>query len=312
VEEALINVVFVAGASRSGSTLLGRLLGAIPGHLDLGELRHLIPRGLVKGQLCGCGEPLPECAFWSEVVADAWGSPPPDEIARMGRVLQAAVRQRRAVRALLTPAGPPDTQAIDLLGRLLGSIRRVSGAQVLVDSGKTPGALLLLGRIPTVRLSVIEIVRDARAVAFSWRRRVERPEIPDRAAEMERLPAWRSALEWDLADGLLAAARRRLRVPWETVRYEDLARKPAEALRGAVAAIGRPDPELEFIRDGSARLGPGHSISGNPMRFAAGATVIRPDEEWRTAMPRRDRALVTALCRPGLARHGYFAAGDRR
>ena len=311
-----INVLYVAGASRSGSTLLGRLLGAIPGHVDLGETRHLFSRGMGLDRLCSCGERFGACDFWSRVAADAFGPVSADRIREMVRMVRAGTRLRRAVRTLLCPSlrpgRPADRECAALYERLLRSVHRVSGAKTLIDTSKVPGGILTLAEVPRVRLSVIEIVRDPRAVAFSWRRRVARPEIPGGKIEMERLPVWRSAVEWNLARSLLAATRRRLDPPWTILRLEDLVRAPAASLRGALLAIGRPEPDLGFLRGGTANLPAGHSVSGNPMRFSAGPTVIRPDEEWRRALPPFDRSLVTAICRAGLARHGYLASGGTR
>jgi len=48
-------IILIAGHSRSGSTLLDRLLGEMDGFVTVGELRCLWIRGLREDQLCGCG-----------------------------------------------------------------------------------------------------------------------------------------------------------------------------------------------------------------------------------------------------------------
>ena len=53
------------------------------------------------------------------------------------------------------------------------------------------------------------------------------------------------------------------------------------------------------------RLAPTHSVAGNPNRHNTGVVLVRPDDEWATAMPLRDRLLVSALTAPGLAALGY-------
>jgi hypothetical protein len=60
-------VAYIAGAGRSGSTLLAMLLGALPGCVSIGELRHMWRRGIQLNQRCGCGEPFWDCPFWSDV-----------------------------------------------------------------------------------------------------------------------------------------------------------------------------------------------------------------------------------------------------
>ena len=49
-----------------------------------------------------------------------------------------------------------------------------------------------------------------------------------------------------------------------------------------------------------------HIISGNPMRFAHGKVRVEPDDEWVRRMSRRDKAAVTAITLPLLARYGYL------
>ena len=48
-------VVYIAGSGRSGSTLLERALGEIPGFVNVGELIDLYRRVADHGELCGCG-----------------------------------------------------------------------------------------------------------------------------------------------------------------------------------------------------------------------------------------------------------------
>jgi hypothetical protein len=63
-----LRVVLVAGAGRSGSTLLTLLLGSLPETFAVGELRYLWQRCVVERRLCGCGRPLPECALWQSIL----------------------------------------------------------------------------------------------------------------------------------------------------------------------------------------------------------------------------------------------------
>ena len=60
-------VLYIGGFGRSGSTLVERILGQLPGFCSAGEIVFLWQRGLIDGQLCGCGVPVPECEFWSRV-----------------------------------------------------------------------------------------------------------------------------------------------------------------------------------------------------------------------------------------------------
>src|SRR5947209_4769350 len=96
-----VRVTYIAGAGRSGSTLLAMMLGTLPGWVSVGELRHLWARGVEENQLCGCGEPFLSCPFWNavgQVAFDGWERSPH---ARM-RVLQPRVDRFRRLPTLLT------------------------------------------------------------------------------------------------------------------------------------------------------------------------------------------------------------------
>jgi hypothetical protein len=155
-----------------------------------------------------------------------------------------------------------------------------------------------------VDVRVVHLVRDSRAVAFSWRRVRRRPEITWREQDMPRFPVLRSALAWDVAN-LAAEASRLAGLPYAFVRYEDLMRDP----RGVLARVARDlrlgSVDLSFVGNGTATLGPAHTVAGNPMRFAEGTIELRADTEWATAMPGGQRAVVTSLTMPLLAHYGY-------
>ena len=66
-------VLYLGGLGRSGTTVLERVLGELPGTCSVGELVHLWRRGVLDDETCGCGEPFSRCPFWSEVLRDAFG-----------------------------------------------------------------------------------------------------------------------------------------------------------------------------------------------------------------------------------------------
>ncbi|MCZ3387336.1 MAG: sulfotransferase, partial [Actinomycetia bacterium] len=66
-------IVYIGGQGRSGTTLLERALGELPGVVSLGETVHLWDRGLRDDELCGCTEPFGSCPFWRSVGDEAFG-----------------------------------------------------------------------------------------------------------------------------------------------------------------------------------------------------------------------------------------------
>jgi len=65
----MVNVIYIAGYGRSGSTLIDLILGQL-GALSLGEVRYL-EKHKNENTICSCGSKIKDCAMWSSIyVAD--------------------------------------------------------------------------------------------------------------------------------------------------------------------------------------------------------------------------------------------------
>jgi hypothetical protein len=160
-------------------------------------------------------------------------------------------------------------------------------------------------------LRVVHLVRDSRGVAYSWTKLVRRPEATELSAqtEMHRYPPWRAALLWDAHNGALAALGR-LGVPVWRLHYERLLAAPVDTVRDLASFLAVDGSAIEqFVTPTTVQVGPAHQIAGNYMRFETGELALRSDDAWRTALPPRDRRLVTALSGPLLAGYGYLGSG---
>jgi len=300
--------LFIAGYLRSGSTLLERLLGQLDGITAAGELRYIWINGLLQNHLCGCGAPFRSCPFWREVIEEAFGGFDRVDAVRLVR-LQRSIDHVWNIPQMLTSVRLPRfgrflREYLSHLEPLYGAIRRIAGASVIVDSSKAPSHGLILRASPGLDVDVVHLVRDSRAVAHSWGRVRVKPEVHWERRYMPRYGPARSAFEWDVMN-LAAPALKLPPGSYLRLRYEDLATDPSRSVSRVLSAVGEPSRPLDFLQNGTARLRPDHTISGNPMRFETGPVQIAPDEAWRTTMSRADVRLVTALTWPLLRRYGY-------
>lgn len=301
-------VVYIAGAGRSGSTLLERLLGAVPGVATLGEVVHLPARGLVEGERCACGQPLSHCPFWGPVGEEAFGGWAGVD-GEGWRALQLRVDRNRHIPRLVAPTGSLKddlAEHADRLARLYRAAAHVAGASVLVDSSKHASTAFVLRHLPDVPVRLVHLVRDSRGVAYSWTKEVARPEAEDGTAMPTYSPS--SAAGWWDAFNLLITAYRATGRDVLRLRYEDVLDDPAAALRAVLAPTGLPLEEGwdAFLTPEGARLDASHSVAGNPMRFRTGTIPLRHDDAWRRSLPGRDRRVVTALTAPFLLAYGYM------
>jgi hypothetical protein len=303
----LVRVLFLGGLGRSGTTLLERLLGELPGVRPLGEVVHLWERDVAGDERCGCGEHFSDCPFWHEVGLRAFGGWHTVDVWRI-LALRATVERTRYIPRLASARLPAAflalvTEYAQWYEQLYTAAAAVSGASVLVDSSKHAALAYCLRFATDLDLRVAHMVRDSRGVAYSWTKQIVRPESPS-GDEMTRYTPWRSALLWNAHNAAFALLPR-CGVPVRRIRYEQLLAAPNDVLSSLLEFVGLPAGPVELVRDGVVSLGSCHSAAGNPMRFKTGPVPLRHDDAWRTALPPRQRRLVSALTLPLLGAYGY-------
>lgn len=309
-------VLFLGGLGRSGTTVLERVLGELPGTCSVGELVHLWQRGVLDDETCGCGRPFSRCAFWTAVGDRAFGGWDRTLATRM-RLLQQRVDRTRHVPLLALPRLPRRRRAeldeyVSTFARLYQAIAEVSGRPVVIDSSKHSSLASCLRHGPQVDLRVVHVVRDSRGVAFSWTKQVRRPESVAAEDLMTRYSPARSSMLW-VGHNLFFALLRRLGTPTLRLRYEDFVAEPRArvAQLADFAGLTVGDSAAGFTDASTVVLTPSHTVAGNPVRFRNGPLTLARDDAWRQQLPRRRRTLVTLLTFPLLARYGYLRGAGR-
>lgn len=300
-----VKVLYIAGAGRTGSTLVERLLGQIDGVFAGGELTFLWEYGL-RGR-CSCGCMVRECPVWRDVFASAYNGLDNVDV-------EAMIRLRRRFDSRYLPAMITAPIRRRLLSRLedyparvaalYGSIRDVTNSRVIVDSSKEPHYSYILRTQPGLDVRVLHLVRDARAVAYSWRRRREQAGIPGSMMEV-RGPAV-SAAYFTVSNIATELLWSRNPKRYTRVRYEDLLRD-AHGFGDRLSELMDESLDLRgVLPDGRrAETASTHSVWGNPNRFEVGAVELREDNEWKRKMSSNARLASTVLNAPLLHRYGY-------
>lgn len=291
----MIDTVFVLSAGHSGSTLLDLLVGSHSRVASLGEITYL-PRSIVRGATCSCGTPVRECEFWKEVVTevgrkmgkDLFADPYALDLGLMmgmhrdqSKQTWSYIARWRAIHGIaglqilyglpfLNPLTAPLHRAARNNFLLFDSVRRVAGADLVVDSSKVYSKGLSLYGEGRDRVRFLLLHRDGRGVMYSQMKRG----VKRRTA----LEAWRAyyARTLPLLDKIVDPAHV-LRVA-----YEDIVANPETCLRQICGFL-----QLEFepaMLDFSSKVH--HTPEGNDMRH--GSPKIRADEAWRTALTASD------------------------
>ena len=307
----MTSVLFLGGFGRSGTTLLQRLLGELPGVWCVGEVVDLWRRGLLDNEGCGCEQVFHDCPFWREVGKIAfggWDRIDADHVLGLKASLDRITLIPRLAATWLDPRlrrRLAEYNAIHV--QLYAAIAAASGCSVVADASKHAPQAFCLRWATDLDLRIVHIVRDSRGVAYSWTKKVRRPEAGTPNSLMDRFSPTHASMLWNAYNIAFEVLSYR-RVPMLRVRYEDLVRAPARVLREIADFAGLPVDEqtLSFLGEGYAQLTQSHTVAGNPMRFETGKIAVREDDAWRVRFPTWQRAVVSAFTLPLLMRYGYI------
>ncbi len=261
-----MTIIYIAGYSRSGSTILDMLLGAHPDICSTGELNTLIEDWQDPARLCTCGKPYAECPFWSGLSKEH-----PLTAAVADNLV--AVETRSRLGALERNEIPADELLpyTKFTQTLFHYIHLQSGKAVVVDSSKSArksaGRALALYRHSGEDVYVIHLARSLSETINSFIRNGSNWALEGKARPSS-MPGLRSIFGWFLANR--CALRVKASIPannYVFVRYSDL----IDDTTGTLSRIGakiRVDmtPILERVAAG-VELNAPHNVGGNRLRF---------------------------------------------
>ncbi len=298
-------ILYIAGAGRSGSTILEKVLGNSPGFVSVGEARWFWQHMVSGDRLCGCGERLAECPFWSDVTQRLHLAQ--EDIGRMARVSSDLDRTRNA---LFLAAGLPASRQfpqgfVESTACLYRGIRSLVGNSMIVDSSKVPSYLSLLLRVPELEVRVLHLVRDPRAYVYAQtRRRKPAPRAGGGSAQLRKHAGGPAVLAW-VIENTLSGYWGRNAAAYTLMRYEAFAADPDAALERAFRELDIPREDWRQVKGARLLLEPTHSVDGNPTRFNRGPVMIAEDQAWRTDMPTSTSSLLGLVLWPWLSHYGY-------
>lgn len=307
-------VIYIMGSGRSGTTLLGSILGEYTGAFGAGEISYIWERGILQPRGCGCGrEPL-ECPVWGRVIERLAEGQDPRLLAEAQLERRHWIRLRHTGALLRMGRISPSSSIAERLPRshaarvaygralmrLYGLLVEVTGRGTIIDTSKHPADAALLGQLDGIESTFVHVVRDARGVTHSWRRKKE---------GIARRKTILAALDWVVTNRAADAVRARHPRASMMLRYEDLMLAPVEHATRIARLAGLPPEPTPFADATTVRLGTNHTVSGNPDRFTSGLTAIQMDDRWHRAMPASLRSLVTGLTAIDLRRYGYALRG---
>jgi hypothetical protein len=266
-----LEIIYIGGYGRSGSTLLDHLVASRIGALSCGELCNVFAYA-ARHAACTCGENITTCSVWGACLEHVRRKTGLDysELDSITRRAEAGNLEEADWHRVWTP--------------LFESLAQ-QGFTAIVDSSKSSGGrdrVRLLERSPAARMSLfVHLDRYLPAVLNSRRRGDNRSLEEGEESGSRTRAALRGTVGWWRAN--LLAKRQRRRVPNAcSVTYEALGHNASLLVDGIAmqSGIRCPPTSQERIY---------HAVAGNRMARSGWDGLVKPDEVWQTELPTRWR-----------------------
>ncbi len=278
-------VIYVMGAGRSGSTILGVALGNCEGVLFAGELDKWFAREGVPRR-----EQPALRAFWAQVL---------DRIGEVGDVFAARTGWLERSSGLFDPRKWRTRRRLrpryrEVSQELYETLSAVSGARLLVDTSHYPLRARELQALQGIELHLLWLVRDPQSVVAS----LGRTDVVERRFD---IPTSNAYLWLTNALSLLVF----LRHPRERrmfVRHEDFVADPAAVLARILRSAGSSaaTPELQRLRTGVPFHG--NRLLGSEVVALGARPESPPRRSWLTAALQLPWRAIFATLRPAAGR----------
>ncbi|MDX9742042.1 MAG: sulfotransferase [Gammaproteobacteria bacterium] len=301
-------LIFITGASRSGTTLLSFILRKHPQVLGLPELHYF-------GEFCDPRRPTDQPGLRNLMRGAAAIYARHERGVRLGSLqpcepdeLRSHARARAA--ALLDRLAEGQRDPYSVFAAAVGELASDSGRSIVCE--QTPRNIFyaeaLLNAYPDAR--IVHMVRDPRAVMASQKRRWKRRRLlanRDALSTADALRAWVNyhpytmAALWSRATA--EAIRLRSHPRFLMIRFEDLLARPDETVRKVCHHL-----DLEFNR-GMLEV---PQVNSSHESSAAGARPgfnVEAIDAWRRSLTTAEIAVTERLCRDGMIVQGYEPTG---
>jgi len=258
-----IPVIYIVGAGHSGSTMLDLLIGSHPLIQSVGEIfriaEYVDANSNKSDKKCSCGADFRQCLFWSKV----------DDFTDLKSFRNINNRD--------------NFNRINI--KLIESVLEISKKSVLCDSSKLITRLDLYLSSEKFQVTIVHLVRDGRAVAYSAKRKKER--LLSKLGGQEEYEKWILsnrkqdkyysfffALEKWAKINKSCLNRYSANTNYILIKYEDLVVDPE---RGISSILQKAKLPLQFSRLNFSNV-EHHIIAGNNMKYQKNQKIERDVE----------------------------------
>ncbi len=285
-------IIYISGIDHSGSTLLDTILGSNKKSFSAGELRFLAEKGIKNGEYCSCGVPVPECHVWKEII-DKWENTRLLDLDTYIQIQKKFNSNKNlfSARKLLKQQPEQIKNFIDDTEKLYKIIFSVTNSDLIIDSSKSPGMILIFKKM-NLNLNVIHLTRRFGDVLNSNKKRAKKD--LKKGIENDIVPrnSFRVLVSWFLLNFLTIIYSKG--TVYKRVKYEDY----IDELKQTVSDIIHIDSKYEELLDNRGPFIPGHLVAGNVIRLKDELFVTKkPMNTSYSRLNRTDRVLAKLIDR---------------
>lgn len=277
----------IIGSGRSGSTIFEAYLGQHIGATQLGELMYIWDRGFLKNWKCACGSPFRDCQFWVTILQQVGmdNLTNRDVVHFLDMRKKVASYRSLAKRVYFADFEKKYAKDIQTLReaylQIYSAVKNLTGNQIIIDSSKEPGHAALFKQDKDIKC--FHLIRHPAGVANSWLK------TKANLANGSKLPFQgliSSSLEWASLNKLIMLAGKQDIFPnYEIIIYENFCDQPNEIVENITSQKNEGKQQINF----------GHSISGNPIRFAKYKEISK-DTSWEDNLSSSQKFFVKLIC----------------
>lgn len=305
-----VKVLYIAGSGRSGSTILGRILGQVDGFFFAGELCKIWRYGLMENRLCGCGLPFKDCSFWKDIMYKAFGGQEKIDGQEIYKLRQKSAYMRHIPFMLISRSksllNSNFNKFSDVLQKLYHAIQAHTDCRVIVDCSKTAPYGYVLDSLNSIDLYIIHLVRDPRGVAIAKLQKYLYQPDDGKAVYAGQAGIMKSAVIWDVQNYAVEAFWKKRKDRYIRIHYEDFANNTKESVTRIIEMMNEDKSSLPFIGEQLVNLDEKtHTAAGNPVRFNAGIVDIKLDRRWAKKMSYKNKRLIKLATFPLFKKYGY-------
>lgn len=269
-----INLIYLLGAGRSGTTLLATLLNNHEDIETLGEMHQFIEY-LDEDKNCSCGQKLRSCTIWNLspklINSDIKSKRSYCEKKESHKNIPALIFNKKA-----------DKRYISIQEHIFSALSKNRKSKWYLDSSKYIARYLLLKKSKKLNIKGIYLVRDPRGVICSFQKKVQTSKRP-----------LGTILYYNLINifGELVSRNNRNILK---IKYEDLIESPEQVLGEIYKHVFSSTKNSVNLPEYSTMP---HIVGGNRIKTKK-RIHLSNDTDWHRKIPRARQIMYYYLCFP--------------